>query len=213
MNQPTSAVPLNYPVKIVSDLHYRIMGGRLRRPEDLVPIFSGFKTIILNGDSVEQHLYGTSRANRHKEEMESAARNVGSKLIFLRGNHDPEIGSAKLRFAVGKRTVRVAHGDFGLIQLSLSPHHTLGDLSCICGIPSNFQILPGYWRQVRMALDSMQENEIFILGHTHQPSLTRSGSKVVVNLGAHMRGFANAWVEIEREHGEIVLCAKSRSIL
>ena len=207
-------VSLSYPVKIVSDLHYRIIGGRLKRPEDLRPIFSGFKTIILNGDSVEQHLYGTSRADRHKEEMVDIARDLGSKLIFLRGNHDPEIGSAELNFVVGKRTVRVAHGDFGLIQLNLSPHHALRrPFLYLWYTFKTFKSYPVYWRQVRMALDSMQENEVFILGHTHQPSLTRSGSKIVVNLGAHMRGFANAWVEIVSEHGDIVLCGKSRSIL
>jgi predicted phosphodiesterase len=209
-----SPLPLSYPLKIVSDLHYRIIGGRLKRPGDLRPIFSGFKTIILNGDSVEQLLYGTIRADQHKDEMLAVARELGAKLIFLRGNHDPEMGAAEFSFELRKKRVRIAHGDFGLIQFSTSPRSALH--RAIPYLWYTFRTLksyPVYWRQVPMAMRTMRENEIFILGHTHQPSLTRSGSKVVVNLGAHMRGFSNAWVEVGTEHGEIVLCGKSRNVI
>jgi predicted phosphodiesterase len=64
-----------------------------------------------------------------------------------------------------------------------------------------------------MVRDMMNEHEIFILGHTHQPSLTRYGTKVVVNLGAHMRGFSDAWIEIEKEDGDLILAGRTRTLL
>ena len=64
-----------------------------------------------------------------------------------------------------------------------------------------------------MARDMMQDNEIFILGHTHQPSIHQFGSKTIVNLGAHMRGFGDIWIEVADEHGAVKVCGKLSALL
>lgn len=163
---------------------------------------------------MEQHFYGTHKAGHHKEELERVARDVGAKLVLLRGNHDPDIGPPEFRFQNRGRTVRITHGDFGFPQLATSPYGA--HRRPISYLWYTFRTFGSYsidWRQVSMVKDMMNENEIFILGHTHQPSLTRYGTKVVVNLGAHMRGFSDAWVEIEKEDGDIVVSGRTRTLL
>lgn len=200
---------IEYPVKIVSDLHYRIIGGKLKSKNAVRPIFEGFRTIILNGDSVEQHLYGLIRAECHKAELIQVARDVGATLVFLRGNHDPSIGPSEYEIKNRDRTIRIMHGDFGLIQLNVADYGAhRRPLSFLWYTLRTFRSYPVYWRQIEMAKNRMQDNEVYVLGHTHQPSLSVIGSKSVVNLGAHMRGFADAWIEIPIEHGPVRLAGK-----
>lgn len=214
MDRLSIAPPPKYPLKIVSDLHYRNYGARLKQPEDVLPIFRGFATVVLNGDTVEQSLWGTDAAGRHLHDIQAVAKSVGTELIFVRGNHDDELGVHEYRIPHQDRVIRITHGDFGLLQLENRPYSAFKrPFEYAWHHLKLIKTYPVYWRQIEMGLKLAQPGEILVLGHTHQPSVTKQDGKVVVNLGAHMKPFRSAWIEIQNPESQVVFHGKETVVL
>jgi predicted phosphodiesterase len=201
----------HYPIKVISDLHYRYFGARFRHPDELRDILAGCRTLILNGDSVEEHVWGQEAANRHRSEIEMAAARAGVHCVFLRGNHDPSIGADFLLLSHKGREYWIHHGDFGVLPLRSSRHSMFRrPLEYSIHYLKTLRTYYVYWRQVEMAFALRRPESVLILGHTHQPSLTCRGGQTVINLGAHLKGFRAAHVLFESEIAEPVFVLNSK---
>ena len=81
---------LQYPARLLSDLH---LGHEVSTIEDcrqLAPLLEGIATLILNGDTLEARLPNfREKSHRMLGELQAmaAARNI--TLVMLNGNHDP----------------------------------------------------------------------------------------------------------------------------
>lgn len=101
----------NYPIRILSDLHYGHPLGRIRSPADLVPLFEGVSTVVFNGDTVEPFLARGPREARVRLEMIAArVRAAGANPFFISGNHDPEETPITHADMLGG-LLHVTHGD------------------------------------------------------------------------------------------------------
>lgn len=87
-----------YPVRIVSDLHYKIPGARLKTKDDLRPLFAGARTVILGGDSVDggrvvvnlgAHMKGFRSAVIEIEGPDVAPVFIGDKRVELSATPTP----------------------------------------------------------------------------------------------------------------------------
>ena len=98
------------PLVVISDLHL----GR----EDMVAtasqldgLIDGASTLVVNGDTAELQLPGTSETARLElDRLQARCRTSGTRLILLAGNHDPEIVNRRhLTLADGE--ILITHGD------------------------------------------------------------------------------------------------------
>lgn len=109
---------LEFPLLIVSDIHFGHPASFVRQPEQLAPLFSEFPTVVFNGDTVEM----LTRQNRDKaqgqiEEIGKVCLSQGAVPIYINGNHDPAISSANhLDFFGG--SVLATHGDILFHELA-----------------------------------------------------------------------------------------------
>lgn len=107
------------PVLIISDLHLGHRASRIRRPEELEPLFKPFHTVILNGDTAEMRNPDDRPLGRKlAADLGRVCHHVGSKAIFITGNHDPTISSLD-HLDLHGGAVLVTHGD--ILFLGVAP--------------------------------------------------------------------------------------------
>jgi len=95
-------------LRILSDLHIYDAGSRVRELRQLDPLLTGVQTLVINGDSCEMCHDNVGEAGAAKVRHYFRAR--VPEVVFVTGNHDPEISDThELRLA-GDR-VWVTHGD------------------------------------------------------------------------------------------------------
>ena len=98
------------PLVVISDLH---MGrpDMVATASQLDAVIDGASTLVLNGDTAELQLDGTSAAAcLELDRLRDRCRSSGTRLILLAGNHDPEIVPRRhLMLAEGE--VLITHGD------------------------------------------------------------------------------------------------------
>ena len=113
------ALPIEEPVRILSDLHFGHPASILERTEQLLPLLRGMKTVIFNGDTVElRYLRGRQQGQRNGELIREACAASGVRPIFIAGNHDPIISHVSHVDLAGG-AVLVTHGD--LLFHDISP--------------------------------------------------------------------------------------------
>lgn len=102
---------LREPILILSDLHLGHPASRLTDPAMLAPLFSGMRTVVFNGDTVEtrpRKLW--SQRGRMLHSLRDLVEEAGAEMILINGNHDPSISKINhLDLADG--AVLVTHGD------------------------------------------------------------------------------------------------------
>lgn len=94
-------------LRVLSDLHVFDADSRVRRLEQLTPLFSGVSHLVLNGDTCD-----TERGLPAEEpaQLQAFFRANVPTVTFLTGNHDPAISDQhELLLADGQ--VWVTHGD------------------------------------------------------------------------------------------------------
>lgn len=94
-------------LRILSDLHFRDASTRLRRLDDLAPLFEGVDELWLNGDTCDNQ---TGMPAAAVEEIRAFFRAQVPKVRFLTGNHDPDISDAHWATTAGGRLF-ATHGD------------------------------------------------------------------------------------------------------
>jgi len=94
-------------LRILSDLHFRDAASRLRRLEDLEPLFEGVDELWLNGDTCDNQT-GMSAAD--VVAIRCFFRTRVPAVRFLTGNHDPDI-SADHWCATPDGRLCATHGD------------------------------------------------------------------------------------------------------
>ncbi|MBA4137308.1 MAG: hypothetical protein C0518_08335 [Opitutus sp.] len=93
--------------RILSDLHLYDARSRVRELEQLEPLLAGVQTLVLNGDTCEMRRgLAPAQLARLKQEFRTRV----PEVVFLTGNHDPDISDTHEWFAAGGR-VWVTHGD------------------------------------------------------------------------------------------------------
>ena len=109
---------LDFPLLILSDIHFGHPASAVRDPEQLESLFSGFETVLFNGDTVEM-LTQQNRENAQSqvEEIGQLCLSQGAKPVFINGNHDPVISSANHLDLFGG-SVLVTHGDILFHELA-----------------------------------------------------------------------------------------------
>lgn len=109
---------LDFPLLILSDIHFGHPASSVREPEQLMPLFKDFPTVLFNGDTVEM-LTRQNRENAQKqvEAIGDVCLSQSATPIFINGNHDPVISSANhLDFYGG--SILVTHGDILFHELA-----------------------------------------------------------------------------------------------
>jgi predicted phosphodiesterase len=110
---------LEEPVRILSDLHFGHPASVIEHPRQLAPLFTGAKTVIFNGDTVElRYLRGRRVGMRNFRLMREACEAAGARPIFINGNHDPVLSDISHVDLAGG-AVLVTHGD--LLFHDISP--------------------------------------------------------------------------------------------
>ncbi|MBI2511419.1 MAG: metallophosphoesterase family protein [Opitutae bacterium] len=94
-------------LRILSDLHLHDARSEVRALRQLEPLLAGVRTLVLNGDTCEMRR-GLSRAQ--VEELKNFFRARVPEVVFVTGNHDPDISDAHEYLAADGR-VWVVHGD------------------------------------------------------------------------------------------------------
>jgi predicted phosphodiesterase len=94
-------------LRILSDLHLYDTRTLVRDFRQLEPLLAGVRTLVINGDSCEMR-HGITAAQ--VEAMRRFFRGHVPEVVFVTGNHDPDISDAhELLLADGR--VWVTHGD------------------------------------------------------------------------------------------------------
>ena len=94
-------------LRILSDLHIYDARSQVRNLEQLEPLLAGVQTLVLNGDSCEMR---PGAVLPDIARLQSFFRERVPKVIFVTGNHDPDISDThELLLADGR--VWVTHGD------------------------------------------------------------------------------------------------------
>lgn len=84
------AMKLQYPARLLSDLHLGHEVSTIQRPQQLAPLLEGIATLILNGDTLEARLPSfRERSTAMLATLQEMAAARGVALVFLNGNHDP----------------------------------------------------------------------------------------------------------------------------
>lgn len=94
-------------LRILSDLHFRDAASRLRRLEDLEPLFEGVDTLWLNGDTCDNQSGMPAAA---VDDLRTFFRTRVPHVEFLTGNHDPDL-SERHWCTTADRRLQATHGD------------------------------------------------------------------------------------------------------
>ena len=95
---------------ILSDIHFGNRSSNVRSVDQLRPLWQGFDSLILNGDTSEIHSSASRERSRdyiEKIRSDSSADNV--QLTFVCGNHDPTISETEHLWFHDEKTL-VFHG-------------------------------------------------------------------------------------------------------
>jgi predicted phosphodiesterase len=99
------------PIRILSDVHYGDRASRVRRLEQLRPLFGDVSSVVFNGDTLDTRI-GPRPAQTAQDSaaVRGFAAAAGVPVTFLTGNHDPDFSDQHaLELAHGE--VFVVHGD------------------------------------------------------------------------------------------------------
>lgn len=94
-------------LRILSDLHIYDAATRVRELSQLEPLLVGVRTLVINGDSCDT-CHGTTPAQ--VAALQRFFRERVREVIFITGNHDPDISDTHELMLAGGR-VWLAHGD------------------------------------------------------------------------------------------------------
>jgi UDP-2,3-diacylglucosamine pyrophosphatase LpxH len=99
------------PVRIFSDLHLGHKASRIKKVQNLRPLFSGVGTAIFNGDTWEELVpEWQEKSAEMLQDLRELLEEEGCKAIFLPGNHDPSwSGSGYMNLENEK--ILITHGD------------------------------------------------------------------------------------------------------
>lgn len=107
------------PIRIISDLHLSHPGSSVIDAKQLAPLLEGVKTVIFNGDTIEERMKALrDKAASHLETLTRMCAEAGVEMVLVRGNHDPTTPSyGAIDLCAGK--VFVTHGD--ILYRDVSP--------------------------------------------------------------------------------------------
>ncbi|HEY0943990.1 MAG TPA: metallophosphoesterase [Opitutaceae bacterium] len=94
-------------LRILSDLHLYDAATRVRDLTQLEPLLAGVRTLVINGDSCDT-CHGTTPAQ--VAALQRFFRERVPDVIFITGNHDPDISDTHELMLAGGR-LWLAHGD------------------------------------------------------------------------------------------------------
>lgn len=104
-------MPIDEPIRIISDLHLGFPSSKVEHPDQLIPLLQGPATVIFNGDSVEVHfIKRREQGLRDAEALRDVCAKAGARPFFINGNHDPNISDFSHADLAGG-AVLVTHGD------------------------------------------------------------------------------------------------------
>jgi predicted phosphodiesterase len=107
------------PTLLLSDLHLGHRASRVKSPEQIAPLLDRFETIVFNGDTSEmRHANDRPLGRRLAAELARLCHSLGTKAIFLNGNHDPTISELN-HLDLEDGAVLVTHGD--ILFLGVAP--------------------------------------------------------------------------------------------
>jgi predicted phosphodiesterase len=114
------------PILILSDLHMGHRASRIKDPEQLAPLLSGIRCVVLNGDTAEmRHEEDRPIGRKLAADLAKMCHHLGTKPFFINGNHDPTISHIN-HFDLASDTILVTHGDvlfFGVTPWSRDAAH------------------------------------------------------------------------------------------
>jgi predicted phosphodiesterase len=114
------------PILILSDLHMGHRASRIKDPEQLAPLLSGIRCVVLNGDTAEmRHEEDRPIGRKLAADLAKMCHHLGTKPFFINGNHDPTISHIN-HFDLAADTILVTHGDvlfFGVTPWSQDAAH------------------------------------------------------------------------------------------
>lgn len=94
-------------LRILSDLHLYDARSRVRDLRQIEPLLAGVRTLVLNGDTCEARREFTAA---QRDELTAFFRARAPEVVFVTGNHDPDISGTHEYLAADGR-VWVTHGD------------------------------------------------------------------------------------------------------
>lgn len=102
---------MKQPVRILSDLHLGHKVSRIESADSLRPLVAGAGTVIFNGDTW-QALPGPffDRSKSMFDSLRAICAEEGAELVFLTGNHDPDLPAPGWAELAGGR-IAITHGD------------------------------------------------------------------------------------------------------
>lgn len=122
----TGPTALAEPLRIVSDVHLLHPGSRARSVPGLEGIIAGARTVVFNGDTLEQREPFHEVQWRHcLDSLRDLCRVEGAECVFLPGNHDPHISGVQWLDLCGGE-VWVTHGDVLYGDVSPWSHELMG---------------------------------------------------------------------------------------
>ena len=78
------------PIRVLSDLHLAHPGSRIADPRQLEPLLEGVKTVVFNGDTLEERMKKFRElGERHLETLTKMCAERDLEVHLVRGNHDP----------------------------------------------------------------------------------------------------------------------------
>jgi predicted phosphodiesterase len=114
------------PILILSDLHMGHRASRIKDPEQLAPLLSGIRCVVLNGDTAEmRHEEDRPIGRKLAADLAKMCHHLGTKPFFINGNHDPTISHIN-HFDLASDIILVTHGDvlfFGVTPWSRDAAH------------------------------------------------------------------------------------------
>lgn len=112
-------MPINEPIRILSDLHLGHPSSTLEDPEQIAPLLRDTPNVIFNGDSVEIHLVRRrEKGLRDAQALKDLCAGAGVQPFFINGNHDPNISNLD-HADLAQGAVLATHGD--LLFYDISP--------------------------------------------------------------------------------------------
>jgi predicted phosphodiesterase len=105
------------PLLVVSDLHLGHRASRIKDPSQLSPILREASTVVFNGDTAEmRHEEDRPVGRRLAADLAKVCHSLGTKAIFVNGNHDPTISNIN-HLDLAKGAILVTHGDILFMEL------------------------------------------------------------------------------------------------
>ncbi|MGL4463146.1 MAG: metallophosphoesterase [Planctomycetia bacterium] len=115
--------PIEFPVHVLSDMHFGHPASFLLHPEMVLPLVEGAATVVFNGDSFEQrNIHHRRDARRKLGRLMEVLLARGVVPRFLAGNHDP-MASSLHHLDLLDGNVFLTHGDILHPDVAPWSHH------------------------------------------------------------------------------------------